>query len=80
VLNYNIIASSGCFYDSFRNSRHFRNCGSKYNEFIGNLQKTELTVVCNTFEMMKKLSIETKLGIGGELINDKYKYYGMDYC
>lgn len=28
--------------------------------------------VCTTFEMMKKLGIETKSGIGGELLNGKY--------
>jgi hypothetical protein len=72
VLNSNIIASSGCFYDSFRNSRHYRNFGSKYNEFIGNLQIIDLIAVCTTFEMLKKLSIETKSGIDGEQLNSKY--------
>jgi maleate isomerase len=28
--------------------------------------------VCTTYEMMKKLSIEAKSPIGGELLNGKY--------
>jgi hypothetical protein len=72
VLNIFIIASSGCFYDSFRNSIRFRNCGSKYNEFIGNLNTIGMTAVCTTFELMKKLSIEPKSEIGGEFLNTKY--------
>jgi anthraniloyl-CoA monooxygenase len=83
LKSYELIRSNFAYWDDIIIARDGQTLSIAGNGFCGCSRKTLLELlqqrctvtsaaVCTTYEMMKKLGIEAKSAIGGELLNEKY--------